>query len=123
VVGYSALEVRQCDNLEFAENEFYETSGFSSAGVVQIQCLASDYFIYDSQLDSYQLADDSVYAGDSSITLDQLLFSGNYAGHEKHICSVEGFATVFVTDCTFKNNQNYVPQLFNLLSPFADHVT
>lgn len=52
-VGYSALEVRQCDNLELAENEFYETSGFSSAGVAQIQCLASNYFVYDSQLDSY----------------------------------------------------------------------
>lgn len=57
------------------------------------------------------------------MTLNLLVFTGNFAGHDKHILSVEGFATVFATECDFENNENYTPQIFNQLSPFSSFTT
>lgn len=54
--------------------------------------------------------------------MNQNVFNGNLVGKSKHIVTIEGFALVNLEFETYLKNENYLPQLFKLLSPIYNFI-
>lgn len=124
ILGATVLDLRQCGTAYIRSNEFSYNSGCSGTGTVLVQCTAdSSSFEYSEMYDTYTLVDGSTPTADTSVELDSNSFTGNVIGKDKHVVSIEGISTVSISSDTFTSNENYLPQIFNHLSPLAPLIT
>ena len=89
-----------------------------------VQCTAdASSFEYDEVYDSYTLIDGSSPTANTELELSGNTFTGNIIGKDKHVLSIEGISKVSLASVTFTANENYLPQLFNALSPLASLIS